>query len=361
MAVYGSRNWFVRRSIAISAMCAPLAFAGCGGSDAPPANETAQEAPAAQAPAPADPPAAPAAPPEAPITGAQEQAEVAPPGEPEMNEAAQAVPQNEEHAEMARMQEDERAMAEAERLANSDAEIEQAERMAAEGQPSPPGEPPTGDEPIEPTMTTEGWLAGMAMAVMAPEGQPGQRDRNRTGGAGEPSIDPRTGELMASEGELPAGAEMSEFGADPEMAPGAEPGFPGAEEGMVPGTGADDVTVETEKGTADYAVQQLVLKMKAGTTEGMDELIGERTNDKILASLRDETATPEQLKEAQALVQGAKLIRSREVGTTKLFHVSTSAGKALTFTVRRDDGRSDYKVNSLKVETPRKLNIRRRR
>lgn len=360
MAVYGSRNWFVRRSIAISAMCAPLAFAGCGGSDAPPANETAQEAPAAQAPAPADPPAAPAAPPEAPITGAQEQAEVAPPGEPEMNEAAQAVPQNEEQAEMARMQEEERAMAEAERLANSDAEIEQAERMATEGQPSQLGAPPIGDEPAN-SATMESWLAGMAMAVMAPEGQPGQQNRQQTIGAGEPPIDPRTGELMGSEGELPPGAEMSELGADPEMAPGAEPGFPGGEEGMVPRAGAEEVTVETEKGTADYAVQQLVLKMKAGTTEGMDELIGERTNDKILAPLRDETATPEQLKEAQALVQGAKLIRSREVGTTKLFHVSTSAGKALTFTVRRDDGRSDYKVNSLKVETPRKLNIRRRR
>lgn len=148
-------------------------------------------------------------------------------------------------------------------------------------------------------------------------------------------------------------AEPSAGHGDPLMpgeigsAPGQ--GFPGQN---LSGTAQQQPKKEFEPGTADYAVQQLVLKMQAGTTAGLSELISEKSGDEILAPLRDGSASDAQIKAAQELATSPKIMGKREAGTTMMYYIRNAGGEVLTFSVRRDDD-SKYRVTSLKVEEPR--------
>lgn len=174
--------------------------------------------------------------------------------------------------------------------------------------------------------STESWLAGLAAGVLSDD-------------AASPSIQPGAGG--------PEGGHA--------MAPGYEGGIPGNEYGGIPGAegaGAQPAQ-EFDEGTAEHAAQQLVLKMQAGDMSGLDEIISERTTDKILAPLRDGTADADQLDSNKELVAGASLVMIRPSGGTKLFVVRTASGKVLTITTRREG--EDYKVAGLKIDTPRGL------
>ena len=186
--------------------------------------------------------------------------------------------------------------------------------------------------------STGDWLGGLAAAVLAPEGQP------------------QSG--LQTPGAMPGGAAgpAGGHGAPGFDGEGYPPGFtpPGAlPQGSVEGVGATpSQPQEFEAGTAENAVQQFVLKIKAGETEGLDKLISEKTNDKILAPLRDGTADPEVLAKGKTLAVGATLLGMRESGNSKVFTVRNAAGQTLTITARREES-GDYKVASLRIEDPR--------
>jgi len=111
-----------------------------------------------------------------------------------------------------------------------------------------------------------------------------------------------------------------------------------------------------EEGTAEYAVQQLVLKMQAGNSEELDNLISEKTKDPVLQPLLEGKADQEQIQKNKELVAGATLASRRDSGSSKLFVVNNSGGQVLTFTARKDG--EAYKVVSIRVETPRGLKAR---
>ncbi|HEX6985141.1 MAG TPA: hypothetical protein VF170_07170, partial [Planctomycetaceae bacterium] len=98
-------------------------------------------------------------------------------------------------------------------------------------------------------------------------------------------------------------------------------------------------------------VQQLVLKLQAGDTSGLDAVISEKTNDDLLAPLRDGDAGPDVIQKGRELATGAQLLNIRESGGSKLFMVRNAAGQTLTITAKREGG--DYRVSALKVDTPR--------
>ena len=315
--------------------CGSLLAIGCGGSDPAASVETAavpeEQSPPPGAPGPAA-PTTPETPPAAPgAPGPVEEAPAEPPAP--MDPAAPP--------------------GEATEVADASAEMENQQAAESEEPSDPAGQATTGS-----------WLAGMAAAVMTPDpnqqsapGAPGAMPPGAPGAPGAvpgniPGVAGPAGEMIPGEDGLVPG---------PATAPGQVEGLPGQMEG-VPGqpvAGATKAPAKTfEEGTAEYAVQQLVAKMSAGTTDGMSELINAETKDEILAPLRDGTASPTQIQEAQELVQGIQLSGKREAGSTRLFYARNGAGKSLTFSVRRDDESGDFRVNSLKIEIPR---TRRRR
>jgi hypothetical protein len=139
------------------------------------------------------------------------------------------------------------------------------------------------------------------------------------------------------------------------------PGAPGV--GAIPEGYASDIPGATapqqqtfEEGTAEYAVQQLVLKMQSGNTEDVDKLINEKTKDPILQPLLEGKVEEEQIAKNKELVAGANLTARRESGNSKTFIVSNATGQVLTFTARKDG--DAYKVVNIRVETPRGLKAR---
>lgn len=173
--------------------------------------------------------------------------------------------------------------------------------------------------------TTEGWLAGLAASVMAdtsgapaPPGAVGP-----DGGHGAPG---------GYEGEMPGTVGYE--------------GVPGVE-----GAGQQAPTQEFEAGTAEYAAQQLVVKMQAGETTGYGLIISAKTTEPTLSALRDGKADAELTTNNKELVEGAELVTIRETGSSKLFVVKNATGKLITITTRQDG--DDHKVTGLKVETPR--------
>jgi hypothetical protein len=172
-------------------------------------------------------------------------------------------------------------------------------------------------------------------------------------GHGQPvSPVPGVGAVDAS-GALPGGGHG--------QTPGAA-GLPSGEGSLPEGYAGSDIPGATapqqkfDEGTAEYAVQQLVIKMQAGNTEDLDKLISEKTKDPILLPLFEGKADAEQIQENKELVAGASLTSRRESGSSKYFVVNNSAGKVLTITARKDG--DAYKVVNIRVETPRGLKAR---
>ena len=309
--------------------CGSLLAIGCGGSDPAAPVETAA-APAEQSPPPGAPgPAAPTTP---------ETPPAAPPGAPGPMEEAPAEPP----APM----DPAAPPGEATEVADASSEMENQQAAASEKPSDSAGKATTGS-----------WLAGMAAAVMTPnsnqQSAPGAPGAMPPGAPGAPGALPEN--IPGAAG--PAGEAIpGEDGLIP--GPGAAPGQMEGIPGQPTAGGVKAPTKTFEEGSPEYAVQQLVLNMSAGKTEGMSELINTATEDEILAPLREGTASPAQIKEAQELVQGIELTGKREAGSTWLFYARNGANKSLTFSVRRDDKSGDFRVNSLRIEIPR---TRRRR
>jgi hypothetical protein len=169
-----------------------------------------------------------------------------------------------------------------------------------------------------------------------------------TDSSGTSSADPTAIGAPAGTASGIPGAHGQAPGTTPGLASGSVPeGYAGSD---IPGAGAG--TQKTfEEGTAEYAVQQLVLKMQAGNTEGMDKLISEKTKDDVLQPLVEGKADADLINKNKELVAGARLTNQRESGKSKLFYVNNTAGQVLTITARRDG--DAYKVVSIRVETPR--------
>ncbi len=166
---------------------------------------------------------------------------------------------------------------------------------------------------------------------------------------------------------LPAGTASP---LSPALAPSIQAAHPAGHGQMTPGVGSvpegyagSDIPgaaaapqQKFEEGTAEYAVQQLVMKMQTGNTEELDKLISEKTKDPVLQPLLEGKADEEQIQKNKELVAGATLASRRESGSSKLFVVNNAEGKVLTFTARKDG--EAFKVVNIRVETPRGLKAR---
>ena len=155
------------------------------------------------------------------------------------------------------------------------------------------------------------------------------------------------------------GGEAPAAGVDAAMVPGAiaDGGPNGAHAGGAAGAmlepGAAGATGEVQKfdeNTAEYVVQQLVLKLQTGEIDGIEELIGEKAREQ-LGELREGTISPEMLEAAKQMMTGVQLVNVREASTGKTIILRNAAGQTLSFTCRREDG--NYKVTALKVDKPR--------
>lgn len=188
-------------------------------------------------------------------------------------------------------------------------------------------------------MTTGEWLRGLAAGVLEsdePAGPNGAAIEREAPGApdGLPSL---PGEIPGEIAAMPDEAG----GAELEAAEGGEPG-----EEASGGSQAK----QFDAGTAEHAVQQLVLKLQSGDTAGLPGLISERSNDRILKSLREGNADAALIEQAKTMSSGAELVSMRDGPGQKTFVVRNGAGQMLTIIAKREG--DAYKVFDVKVTAP---------
>lgn len=155
---------------------------------------------------------------------------------------------------------------------------------------------------------------------------------------------------------FPGGAAAVPPGADPAAA--AANGFPGAVPGAgVPGSGIPGAEgaggtgqiPEFPKGSAEYAVQKVVLAIISGKLDGLDEVISEKARG-LVAELRDGTVDPEKLIELkEQFAQPSLAGQPKNNGTSKTVNLRNPSGDTLSFTVARERGEETYKVNALTI------------
>ncbi len=122
-------------------------------------------------------------------------------------------------------------------------------------------------------------------------------------------------------------------------------GGPGAPEG----SSAAGQAPQFPKGSAEYAVQKIVLAIISGNLDGLDEVISEKARS-LLAELRDGTIDPgkvDELKEQFAQVQLAG--QPKNNGSSKTINLRNATGDFFSFTVAREKNEEVYKVNSLSI------------
>jgi hypothetical protein len=161
---------------------------------------------------------------------------------------------------------------------------------------------------------------------------------------------------MPPGGALP-GAAVALAGAqanDPAAMAGAGFPNPGAPNGVgapggPEGSGAAGQSPQFPKGSAEYAVQKIVLAVVSGNLDGLDEVISEKSRG-LLAELRDGTADPgkvDELKEQFAQVQLAG--QPKNNGSSKTINLRNVTGDFFSFTVARDRNEEIYKVSTLTI------------
>lgn len=128
-------------------------------------------------------------------------------------------------------------------------------------------------------------------------------------------------------------------------------GVPGGVQGAggPEGAGGGGQVPQFAKGSAEYAVQKVVMAIITGNIEGLDEVISEKSRG-LLAELRDGTVDSgklEELKEQFAQVSLAAPPKNN--GSSKTVNLRNPTGDTLSFTAARERNEETYKVKELSI------------
>lgn len=154
-------------------------------------------------------------------------------------------------------------------------------------------------------------------------------------------------------GQQPMGqqAQHAAAAAGGATAPGTDgaAGNPGGEPGSQGGGYEQAKLPSFPDGSAEKAVQQLILKVTAGDTTGLDELISEKA-DGVLKELRDGTISEDKLRELKESWGQVRSVNVRQVGGGKEILLQNAKGTLLPFQCHREHGA--YRVRDYSEREP---------